>query len=204
MPNWCENNLTIIGEEELVSQFLRENIGDTEEQKDVLLFSNALPVAEGQHASDIWGTKWLPITNYIGFSQDESLQYKSDKVITRLDIAFDSAWSPPLGWLQEVASKYKGLMFNLSYVEYGIGFLGRDSYIFGELSESYEGDVSYPDNEEQEYDDAHYNQLPEVIGIWNDIYSDYFFIEVTKEAEQSDTEQSDITGQTPTKAISDR
>lgn len=59
-----------------------------------------------------WGTKW-DIEAELVSDDDEYLEYE-----------FNSAWSPPVPWLEKVAKDFPNLDFNLRYEEEGIGFMG--------------------------------------------------------------------------------
>lgn len=60
-----------------------------------------------------WGTKWNacePIIN----QKDENV----------FNVSFDTAWSPPIPWLQKTALMFPLLKFELNYREDGCGFRG--------------------------------------------------------------------------------
>ena len=60
-----------------------------------------------------WGTKW-----------DVKAQLTEDTE-TLLEYSFDSAWSPPVEWLEKVSEFYPDLHFTLRYSESGCGFKGE-------------------------------------------------------------------------------
>ena len=80
-----------------------------------------------------WGTKWEP--------SEGGLSHCSP---CELEAAFDTAWSPPIPWLQKVSEKYKNLKFALEYSEEGNGFEGKAFARDGELVDNCM-DVNYPD-----------------------------------------------------------
>lgn len=59
-----------------------------------------------------WGTKW-DVESEVVDEWDGYIMYR-----------FDTAWSPPVKWLEKVAKDYPELTFRLKYEEEGVGFLG--------------------------------------------------------------------------------
>ena len=59
-----------------------------------------------------WGTKW----DVQAVLEAEGEGY--------LEYSFQSAWSPPLEWLEKVTWDYPELSFRLKYEEEGAGFMG--------------------------------------------------------------------------------
>ena len=59
-----------------------------------------------------WGTKW----DVQAVLEAEGEGY--------LEYSFQSAWSPPLEWLEKVTWDYPGLSFRLKYEEEGAGLIG--------------------------------------------------------------------------------
>jgi len=72
-----------------------------------------------------WGTKWDVEAELV----DESEIY--------LRYEFDSAWSPPIDWLEEVAKQFPKLHFKLKYEEEGMGFMGIAIGENGEVIDKY-------------------------------------------------------------------
>ena len=68
-----------------------------------------------------WGTKW---------DVDAELRIDNE---TYLAYSFDSAWSPPLTWLEKVAKQFPKLHFKLKYEEEGLGFMGIAIGMNGEV-----------------------------------------------------------------------
>jgi hypothetical protein len=62
-----------------------------------------------------WGTKWNPTVDSILQLDDCTVQ-----------VAFDTAWSPPLEWLDTCGKKHKW-NWELIYIESGMGFAGTAS-----------------------------------------------------------------------------
>lgn len=159
MPNWCENTLTVSGYDnpkqfkKFVSLALKnpkkENENSTPEYP---LLSNLVPMpkelenTESPNRKPIeeqqpliekygfsnwydwavgtWGTKWdvNARTNYT--EGDEEIIFD-----------FDSAWSPPIEWLEKVCKQFPELDFKLKYEESGMGFMGIAVGSQGDLSD---------------------------------------------------------------------
>lgn len=62
---------------------------------------------------DNWGTKW---------DASESDWSLDD---TGMTIYFDTAWSPPIGWLENVSAQFPELTFKMLFQEEGVGYCGR-------------------------------------------------------------------------------
>ncbi len=67
-----------------------------------------------------WGTKWDVEAELVEEGDDGYLEYQ-----------FDSAWSPPVTWLEHVSQEYPTLRFLLKYEEDGCAFMGRAKAIGG-------------------------------------------------------------------------
>jgi hypothetical protein len=118
MPNWCENYLQIIGDDDEVAKFMKENVNEDNE----LSFAMSCPVPEeledwdNRWCIENWGTKW-----------DANETIEDDE-----GTHFNTAWGPPRVWLEKVAEKYSYLQFSLRYAEEGMDFSGLVEYQNGE------------------------------------------------------------------------
>lgn len=145
MPNWCFNSLAIKGEKGQVNQFKRK----AKDKGTALSLAKLFPEPDYNRVRvkptyphinkkfskkkeeeyvkpseawwdwrvQNWGTKWD-----VEADIDTEKEFKNgNKVIF---YAFDSAWSPPIGWLKKVASDFPLLSFTLRYSEPGEGFKG--------------------------------------------------------------------------------
>ncbi len=111
MPNWCENTLTIVGEEKELVSFYELGL---KESKWSLKPYHPYPNDTWDYdwCCDNWGTKW---------DCDSPIAESSSKKII---INFLSAWAPPVKWLEKVQADYQHLIFKLSYCESSMGFTG--------------------------------------------------------------------------------
>ena len=127
MPNWCTNNLTVSGDDSDIQQFLDQNT--TPEGH--LSFELAVPLPDDPTIDDvrqIWGTKW-------DLDDEQSLTRSNAACV----FDFDTAWSPPLRWLEVVAPQFPQLVFVLAWDEPGMYFGGITAYIKGEQTGIEEG-----------------------------------------------------------------
>ncbi len=66
-----------------------------------------------------WGTKWDI------YRENLSLEKCGwEEGLTEFILYFDTAWSPPMAWLAQVAPKFPNLRFELHYAEPGMCFAG--------------------------------------------------------------------------------
>ena len=127
MPNWCQNNTTISHENpvelrRLAQAFVDKNPMDT--------FMSP-PNGEWEHGwcSENWGTKWDV--------ECSSAIDNLDEGSGPLDLWFDSAWGPPIGFYKHLESL--GFTIEAYFYECGMNFCGK--YVDG-IEEFYdiEGD----------------------------------------------------------------
>ena len=122
MPNWCENRLTVEGSVADVTKF-REEAKPADNENDLswktdLSLNKLYPVPEDEADNAYhwciahWGTKW-DVEAGLDCDDEGYLEY-----------TFDSAWSPPVAWLEEVSKKFPTLDFRLKYDDPANGFLG--------------------------------------------------------------------------------
>lgn len=122
MPNWCQNILIIEGDPSLLRMFMEQ--AEDYRNKVCLSFANFIPQPEKEKNAltwncNNWGTKW---------DANEPDIYDEDIDKGRLEYHFDTAWGPPIEWLEKVGPLYPALKFHLSYREEGMGFAG-DCYV---------------------------------------------------------------------------
>ena len=147
MPNYCNNTLVLVGSNELLNNFWIENrsLDKKEEKQEYLSFNKSVPIPENYEDwynwnLTNWGTKWDAFECYS--NEVNSIHDNLDKEITTLIYQFDTAWGPPIIWLQKIASIYNNISFTLEYSEPGMDFWGKKEYINGELFEENECSLS--------------------------------------------------------------
>ena len=118
MPNWCNNTLTVTGPNHELQRFYNLNRGpDTELSLDALVPE---PESVDWHSWRMsnWGTKWD-----VSASLSDRWPPEPDRA-GGLVYSFDSAWSPPVKWLENIRPLFPDLEFELEYFEGGEGYTG--------------------------------------------------------------------------------
>ena len=181
MPNWCWNNLTVSGNEKQLHEFVEKSLVSTEKNEihDAIEFTfdgthpmpQQLNITRGTqtqgeekqalfnktkygytdwyewHIGE-WGTKWDAVEPHLNHNDKDYFS-----------VTFDTAWSPPLEWIQNIMHKFPDLSFILEYEESGMGFGGKltaqhneiwdnFSYDLDQASECCEAKVYNSDDEE--------------------------------------------------------
>ena len=146
MPNWCNNNITISGDEgtirTLTAVLKSLKTSDEEQSSDVFKSLIGLP----QHMSDgDYKEKWYD-TNIGWFGTKWDISYDEHAfTFTKNEISFfcETAWSPPIPFLQNLCEMYK-VNANLFYSEGGVGFAGETTFnwVDGEL-DVYDDECGY-------------------------------------------------------------
>lgn len=141
MPNHCCNILTITSDNiNKIKDFYSENLENASEENEMcfshLSFQKSVPIPKDKEKDwyiwncENWGTKWNAYDIDIMDSDNE------------IEYIFQTAWSPPLSWLNSTASKYTDINFQLTYSEPGCDFGGNIQYKNGELFSSEEYSLS--------------------------------------------------------------
>ncbi len=126
MPNWCNNTITITGDVDTLSQ-LKPVI---ESGEGLLQAIRPMPKElEGTTSPSVsgddwyswrvanWGTKWDVST--------EGLEYTDNGDGTAsIEGWFDTAWSPPIDAMQQLADDWDSCYIELMYEEGGMCFVG--------------------------------------------------------------------------------
>jgi len=151
MPNWCQNELKIIGKKEDIKKFLEKIKPTLKRKKYINLFSELFPCPKilekkspnpktreekelikkyGDDGSgwwnwcvEKWGTKW-DIDLEIISENDHELTYETN-----------SAWSPPLEGFTEISKLFPNLTFFINYIEPGMGFMGISKIKNGKIDD---------------------------------------------------------------------
>lgn len=131
MPNWCNNTLKIIGEEEELKKFSKkikkktflssfiplpkelENTKSPTIKKDLNLIYKYKYDNWYDWKITNWGTKW-----------DFEINSIDDGIEEERTILFDSAWNPPIEGIKKISKLYPNLIFFIDYDEPGNRFRG--------------------------------------------------------------------------------
>jgi hypothetical protein len=181
MPNWCQNILTVSGPVEDVNGFVEAvktddsplslstlyPLPDDVEKGEIIQGNNGIRIATMSNAEynwhvKHWGTKW----DVCEVTSHESI---GDGVKT-VTYRFESAWSPPVEWLEHVVMDnddlMNGLSFTLAYCEAGVGYVGMAS---GDSS------VGIYDDESGDLCDIEFAEAAESVGFegWVAMYEEH-------------------------------
>ena len=130
MPNWCSNTLRIFGPDEAVVRFKEQAAGYSpwtqvrEQEQNLLNFHSLVPIPPeilsagyndaGYHwEREQWGCKWGACETQLVDEWEGHLHY-----------AFETAWVPPIPFLEKLAPQWPTLKFLLDYEELSMGFKG--------------------------------------------------------------------------------
>ena len=135
MPNWCMNDLTVTGPKKEIAKFKEQSKKDHTTKKNNIenFFAQFVPIPNdifrgnvGQKEEALYGDKtwytWCP-RNW-GTKWDANGCVLSVDKPDQLIYVFDTAWSPPIAWLEKVATLYPKLQFEMNYDEPGMVFSG--------------------------------------------------------------------------------
>ena len=137
MPNWCNNNITISGDEGTIRTLtaVLKSLKTSDEEQSNNVFQSLIGLP--QHMSDgDYKEKWYD-TNIEWFGTKWDISYSEDMFnFSKNEISFscETAWSPPIPFLQNLCEMYK-VNANLFYSEGGVGFSGETTFnwVDGEL-----------------------------------------------------------------------
>ena len=127
MPNWCWNHLEVTGDEIQLREFVEKSTINIE-RNDEFSFQGTHPMPKELEETtspsdkpnwydwrcDNWGTKWDACESYI--NQND---------IDFFSVTFDTAWSPPVKWINYIMKDFPDLRFSLEYDEPGCAFGGH-------------------------------------------------------------------------------
>ena len=143
MPNWCNNNIEIIGPKHKVDALIKgakagefvntlypmpKELEDTENSNNTEKMSKQ-PVVDGHNnwydwRVAKWSTKWdVDLYDPDNLDEQEELFGKDDGD-KRVAFGFDSAWSPPIGACEYYLENNNDMSIRLTYYEPGCDFMG--------------------------------------------------------------------------------
>lgn len=182
MPNWCHTSLTVTGPTEDISRFIKglkeheqENEGrmsilhtyyPTPKELDIAeRFGNVPEDLDKQYAANTekfgvrswydwncanWGSKWADCETSLNYETPEELMF-----------SFETAWSPISEGIKHVSSLFPTLGFVMSYDEEAGFYIGAEAYLAGEQLYFRQEEPEYPDQKDDEDDDAFFMRLDE-------------------------------------------
>lgn len=148
MPNWCDNQLILVGPRADIDTFLGDTLVTGTDQYDIMghllpfpeNLRSCLTVTHGdvttttsvltedgyQWQVDHWGCKWGDCDTTLTFVMD------GPNGTSEAILRFDSPWSPPRKGIDTISALYPTLTFVLSYREDGLRFFGVATYRNGQ------------------------------------------------------------------------
>jgi hypothetical protein len=119
MPNWCENSLQVTGPERVLAAWVtrvKSNLGS-----EIGLLETFCAPAYNEDKSNwweaqttAWDTKWDVPINELDITEHNGV----------VGMTFNTAWSPPLSWMNTMSRDWPSLTFNLAFEEGGMCFMG--------------------------------------------------------------------------------
>ena len=154
MPNWCSNSLDVSGPDRVLQAWI--NNVERNRGSEIGLFGSFAPMPEDiadwyvAHINE-WGTKWdVPISDGHLFI---------DRYVDGVTLRFDTAWSPPLSWLESMCRDWPSLQFGLAFEEPGMNFMGYAIFKDGEYTlaedECVDWDYSEDELKQLQFDEAY-------------------------------------------------
>ena len=146
MPNWCWNEVQIIGNNNVIDRLKQAVKSD----RNCFDFNKVIPYPEEyrnnggyQWCIDNWGTKWEANEPVVKRSYDGTMY-----------AMFSTAWSPSIPVTAKLAEIFPELHFEHCYEEGGNDFSGVATFIDGECIGSLEGTYDeYPLSEHEPNDE---------------------------------------------------
>ena len=158
MPNWCWNQLEVTGDEIQLREFVEKSTINIEEN-DEFSFNGTYPMPEDLNITSgtqtqeekeqailneakygytdwyhwrvaEWGTKWDACESHIDHND-----------INYFAVTFESAWSPPIAWIDNIMQDFPDLSFTLEYEEPGMCFGGRLSAQYEVIWDDFTWDI---------------------------------------------------------------
>ena len=133
MPNWCSNEIDIIGQPEAIqeiTEIVKANPNGIFQMNDFVPMPEELTNTTAPQDKPNWydwclanwGTKW-----------DLGDETQAVFEPTRIGLGFDTAWSPNCDFWTAFSEKYPSLRISHKYVEEGMGFIGETFYEGGAM-----------------------------------------------------------------------
>ena len=143
MPNWCNNSITISGDEKIISALVRviENTKNGEDR----VFQSLIGYPDHMTKDD-YDKDWYD-TNVSWFGTKWDVSYSSCNMEyeeTEIRLSPDTAWSPPIEFLTNLVKQYDGIEAYIFYSEGGIGFSGETKIYRDEDGHIIVDDSEYP------------------------------------------------------------
>lgn len=118
MPNYCDIILTLRSDSKIdLERFYKENYLD---ENQPLSFHKQVPVIDDINCDNVWGTKCDPL--YV--EVEDNIHTEQPNII----YFFQTPWSPPMLWLEEILNRTPNMTIEIEYSEQGCDFWGKKVY----------------------------------------------------------------------------
>lgn len=126
MPDWCENNLQIKGNQSDIDKFFEDTFGTLQKAIDLIEkeecefpFESILPFPD-----DIYGKELIQwCVNNWGCKLGNRM-IEISKQSNKVNITILTAWSSPMVFFKTIRKKYPKLTFQMDFSEPGAGYFG--------------------------------------------------------------------------------
>ena len=180
MPNWCWNHLEVSGDEIQLREFVEKSLVSPEKNeihdRTEFSFNGTHPMPEDLNitcGTQTQEEKEQAMLNEAKYGYPDWYQWKCAEWGTKWDacepnidhndinyfcVSFESAWSPPIAWIDNIMQDFPDLCFTLEYEEPGMCFGGRlsaqyevmwddNNWDIDQASDCCEAEVYYQDDE---------------------------------------------------------
>ena len=156
MPNWCHNTLVAEAEDHRLLEQLAKDVRPEDQAQGPLCFSSLAPEPGNPDDPNYdwymwrlenWGTKWEPSFGQpmvaLGRSEadPEGCFQGCFENVGRFLWKFDTAWAPPLPWVETASERYPEITFTLRFGELGTESAGEIVFLAGETVSSRELEI---------------------------------------------------------------
>lgn len=123
MPNWCDNSLMVEGPDKVLEAWVKAI--EVNKASETGLFGTFVVPEYDENESNwwaahvnAWDTKW----------DVEISKLDLDRYVDGVKLRFDTAWSPPIAWLETMSVNWPTLVFKMAFEEPGMNFMGYVIY----------------------------------------------------------------------------
>jgi hypothetical protein len=127
MPNWCMNSLEVEGPAKVLGAWVKAI--EVNKASETGLFGTFVVPEYNEDESNwwvahnnAWATKW----------DVEISKLDWEKYVDGVKLRFDTAWSPPIAWLETMSVNWPTLVFKMAFEETGMDFMGYVIYKNGD------------------------------------------------------------------------
>lgn len=148
MSNECSNQLMVVGPIKGLARFKRQacNFKSHDDQEVELCMNTEAPYFS------LYDTERLFPGRDCEMICDASLKFiDSEDGYGCLDFGFSTPWGPPLEYVREASTLFPFLEFHLTYMEEGVGFAGKVTYVAGKPNKEVRVDYINSDDCLKEY-----------------------------------------------------